>query len=75
MMNKPLHCGKLCQPVMLRQIVSKRPFFNCWIQFFRCRVCGEQFVPYQTSADTSYMDSLEPLRLAAIAEETIRYGT
>lgn len=76
-MSKPMCCGKPCQPV--KQTFGRYGYYwICnrgfkWVAgsvmlYFRCRVCGHNGVPYSTTKNTSYMDSL-----AAIREEGLKF--
>lgn len=76
-MNKrPVHCGKTCE--IFRKIYGK-PGTYClspdgikWVAWsvivgFRCRVCGQPYIPYETEWDNYYMESLPAVRLEGLA--------
>jgi hypothetical protein len=70
-MNKPICCGKPCQPVK-KEFGHYGKFFMdrnglMWaagsvIMYFRCRVCNHHGVPYSDSFDTSHMAAMDEVR-------------
>lgn len=76
-MNKPIHCGKICQPTKkeygkygyyFKSESGMKWFAGSVMLHFRCRVCGYLGVPFIEKWDNSYMLSLNILR-----EEGIKF--